>query len=73
VIAYASGVEPSTTLSSASICEMIRRLSEMWISGFMRKRMFALACDLSVQMPGLPCGSRPPHRVTLFTFVGSDV
>src|ERR1700722_3433824 len=42
-IAYASGVEPRTTLSSAKISLTIRRLSEMWISGSSRRRMFAVA------------------------------
>ena len=55
-VAYEFGVEPRTRLSSRSICDMIRRLSEMWISGFRRKRRLApdsvlsLHCELGVAL-----------------------
>jgi hypothetical protein len=45
--AYPAGVEPSTRLSSMSICDRIRRLSLMWSSGLIRNRMFAPAWLLS--------------------------
>ena len=50
-MANVSGVEPSTRLSSASSCVMIRRLSEMWSSGVRRSRMFAEACDWFAHRP----------------------